>query len=70
MYIDLLGRYLITSARGDQHVMIMYEYDSGYIDAIPMKSRKSDELLVRAFQQGYTELTEAGLTGQLMRLDN
>ena len=49
--------------------MIMYDYDSGYINAIPMKSRKSNELL-RAFELGYAELTEAGLTGQLLRLDN
>ena len=50
-------------------MMIMYDYDSAYINAIPMPSRKSDEL-VRAFEQGYEELTEARLTGQLMRLDN
>ena len=49
--------------------MIMYDYDSAYINAIPMKSRKSTEL-VRAFEQGYDELTEAGLTGQLLQLDN
>ena len=67
--MDQLGRYPITSARGNQYVMIIYEYDSAYINAIPMKSQKSDEL-VRAFQQGYVELTDAGLTGQLLRLDN
>ena len=49
--------------------MIMYNYDSSYINAVPMRSRKSNEL-VKAFQQGYKELTDAGLTGQLMRLDN
>ena len=50
-------------------VFIMYDYDSAYINDIPMKSRKSNEL-VRAFEQGYAELTDAGLTGQLLRLDN
>ena len=49
--------------------MIMYGYDSTYINVIPTKSPKSDEL-VRAFQQGYTELTDAGLTGQVLKLDN
>ena len=67
--MDQLGRYPITSARGNKYVMIMYDYDSGFINAIPMKSRKSSEL-VRAFEFGYSELTTAGLTGQLLRLDN
>ena len=67
--MDQLGRYRITSPRGNQYAMIMYDYNSGYINAIPMKSRKSNEL-VRAFKQGYAELTDAGLTGQLLRLDN
>ena len=66
---DQLGRYPTTSARGHQYVMVIYDYDSAYINAIPMKSRKSNEL-VRAFELGYKELTDAGLTGQVMRLDN
>ena len=49
--------------------MIMYDYNLGYINAIPITSRKSDEL-VRAFQSGYTKLTDAKLAGHLMRLDN
>ena len=49
--------------------MIIYDYDSGYINAIPMKSRKSNEL-VRAFETGYAELTAAGISGPLFRLDN
>ena len=34
--MDQLGRYPVTSARGNQYVMIMYDYDSGYINDIPM----------------------------------
>ena len=64
-----LGRYPITSARGAKYVMIMYDYNSGYMNAFTMKSRKSDKL-VRAFKVGYDELLEAGPTGQLMRLNN
>ena len=52
-----------------QNVMIMYNYNSAYINAISMKSQKSVQL-VRAFQQGYAELTDVGLTGQFLRLDN
>jgi hypothetical protein len=67
--IDQLGRYPITSARGNKCVLIVHDYDSAYINAIPMKARKSHKL-VRAFELGYKELTDAGLTGQVMRLDN
>ena len=69
IYIDQLGKYPITSARGKKHLMIMYDYDSAYINEIPMKSRKANEL-VRTFEQGCKELTDAGLTGQIMRLDD
>ena len=64
-----LGRYPIASARGYKYVMSAYDYDSVYINAIPMKSRKSNKL-VRAFELGYKELTNAELTAQLIRLDN
>ena len=34
--MDQLGRYPITSPRGNQYAMIMYDYNSAYINAIPM----------------------------------
>ena len=66
---DLPGRYPITSARGHKYLFVMVDTDSGYINAVPIKSRKSSEL-VRAYQHCYDELKNNGLTARLMRTDN
>jgi deoxyribodipyrimidine photolyase-like uncharacterized protein len=47
----------------------MYDYDTNYINDIPIKSRKSNEL-VRAFKICYDELKQKGLTARVLRLDN
>ena len=67
--MDLPGRYPITSARGHKYIMVMYDYDTNYINAVPIKSRKSNEL-VRAFKVCYDELKLRGFTAQVLRLDN
>lgn len=41
----LPGRYPITSARGHEYVFVMLDFDSDYINAIPMTSRKTPEML-------------------------
>jgi hypothetical protein len=66
---DLPGRYPITSAKGHKYIFLMYDNDSGYINAIPIKSRKSDEL-VKAYQTCYNTLKNRGLIARLMRIDN
>ena len=67
--MDLPGRYPVTSARGHKYIMVMYDYDTNYINAVPLKSRKSSEL-VAAFKFCYDELKERGFTARVMRLDN
>jgi hypothetical protein len=67
--MDLPGRYPIISARGHKYIMVMFDYDTNYINAIPIKSRKSNEL-VRAFKICYDELKQKGLTARVLRLDN
>ena len=67
--IDLPGRYPVTSARGHKYIFVMYDYDSNFINAIPIKSRKS-HILVEAFKECYSALCRNGLTGRLLRLDN
>ena len=67
--IDLSGRYPVTSARGHKYIFVMYDYDSNYINAIPITSRKSCEL-VRAFTECYDALQNNGLTARLLHLDN
>ena len=67
--MDFAGRYPVTSKRGHKYIFIMYDYDSNYTFAVPVKSRKTSEYL-RAFQECYDELKHRGFTAQLLRLDN
>ena len=39
MGFDFAGRYPITSQRGHKYIFIMYDYDTNYINAVPVKSR-------------------------------
>ena len=48
---------------------MMYDINTEYIQAIPIKSRKTNEL-IRAFEQGYKQLSECGLTPVLHRIDH
>jgi len=63
------GRYPITSAQGPKYIFVMYNYDSNYIHAVPIKSRQSGDL-VEAFQVCYKVLTDNGFIGKIVRLDN
>ena len=47
----------------------MYDFDTNFINAISIKSRKASEL-VRAFEECYNTLKKNGLTAQLLHLDN
>ena len=66
---DSPGQYPVTSARGHNYIFVMYDYDSNYIHAVPIKSRRSCDL-VSAFQTCYVLLTDNGLMGKIVRLDN
>jgi hypothetical protein len=67
--MDMPGRYPLTSARGHKYIMVFYDYDLNYINAIPIKSRKSSEL-VNAFTICYDELKQRGFKARVLRLDN
>ena len=47
----------------------MYDFDSNFIDAIPIPSLTKEQL-VKAYRIGITRLQQRGLTPQLHRLDN
>ena len=66
---DLPGRHPITSARGHKYLYVMYDYDTNYIHATPIKSRKSKEL-IRGFSESYQVLTKHGFRAKSIRLDN
>ena len=67
--MDPTGRYPITSARGHKYIFVLYDFDSNYISAIPIKSRKTNEY-IRAFRECYDELRHRGFTARIVRLDN
>jgi hypothetical protein len=67
--MDMPGRYPVTSARGHKHIMVFYDYNLNYINAVPIKSRKSSEL-VQAFTVCYDELKKKGFKTRVLRLDN
>jgi len=62
------GRYPITSSRDHKYIFVMYDFDANYINAVPIKSRKSCEL-VRGFKECYGTLKKNGLAFRLLRLD-
>ncbi len=45
MYTDQTGRFPITSSRGNKYQMIAVELDGNYIDAEPLKTRKTKDLI-------------------------
>ena len=47
----------------------MYDYDANYIQAVPIKSRESTEL-VRGMHECYSTLTKNNFNAKIMRLDN
>ena len=48
--MDPTGRYPITSARGHKYIFVLYDFDSNYISAIPIKSCKTNKY-IRAFRE-------------------
>ena len=69
MASDFPGRYPVTSARGHKYIFLMVDYDSNYIHAVPIKSRKANEL-VAGFRTCYKTLIDNGLQGTYVQLDN
>ena len=66
---DQTGRFPVTSARGHKYLFVMYDFDSNYINAIPITSRHEKEL-IRAWTTCYDDLARAGFVPVLQRMDN
>ena len=45
VYTDQTGRFPVTSSRGHQYVMVMYDYDSNSILTEPLKNRTAPAIL-------------------------
>ena len=66
---DLTGRFPVRSSKGNQYILVAYEYDSNSILVEPVKNRSEAEHL-RAYNNVYKYLTERGFTPEHQRLDN
>lgn len=69
IYSDLTGRFPIQSSTGNKYIMVVYDYDSNYIHAIPLRNRTDAEML-RGYDTAHATLTSHGLRPQLQILDN
>jgi len=45
MYMDLTRKFIAPSSSGNNYIMIIYNYDSNTILAIPLKNHKSESIL-------------------------
>ena len=66
---DLPGRYPVTSARGYKYIFILYNHDTNFIHACPIKSRKAEDLIL-GFTTCYAEMKQNGFTATKLKLDN
>jgi hypothetical protein len=68
-FTDPTGRFVTPSSSGNSYILMVYDYDSNYIHAKPMKSRSGSDIL-DAYQRAIALLTKRGFRPQLQRLDN
>jgi hypothetical protein len=69
IYTDQTGIFPVVSSKGNNYIMVLYDYDSNAILAQPIKNRTAPGLL-KAFQFMEQELVAKGLKPKLMNLDN
>ena len=60
IFTDQTGRFPVTFSKGNQHIMVLYDYDSSAILAKPMKNRSESEL-VKVYTRMHTYLCRQGL---------
>jgi hypothetical protein len=68
-YSDLCGRYPIKSSRGNQYIVVCYDYDTNSISTAVTKSRKGYEIRDVTIRM-LDKLTQSGHPPQLHILDN
>ena len=66
---NLCGKYPTTSNKGMEYIFILYNYNSNSIHAKAMKNNKGPSI-IKAYEEVYNELLEAGITPVLQYLDN
>ena len=68
-YSDLTGRFPITSSRGNQYLMIMYDYDTNSIQVAPTKTKTAAELRTTTLKL-LDKLDKAGHKPRMHIMDN
>jgi hypothetical protein len=69
LYMELTGKFLVRSSKGNSYAMVCYVYDCNYVKVVPMKSR-SDPEWVKSYEHIHQELTAKGFKPKLQTLDN
>ncbi len=69
IYLDQTGKFVAPSSTGNNYILILYDYDSNAIFAIPFKNCKSEAIL-NAYKIGDAQLCAAGLCPKLQCLAN
>jgi hypothetical protein len=69
LFSNQLGRFPITSNRGNKYIVIFYIYDANFVKSAPIKSRSKEELLW-TYRLVYAYLTAWGFKPQLHKMDN
>ena len=69
IFTDQTGRFPVTSSKGNQYIMVLYDFDSNAILAEPMKNRSEREM-VQVYTKLHTYLCRRGLKPRLQKLDN
>ncbi len=68
-YMDLTGKFPHTSSRGNQYLVVMYNFDSNAIVFKPIKTRQSKEIL-NAFRKYEHKIAHNGILPTMYVLDN
>ena len=66
---DLPGRFPVTSARGHNYIFVLYDYDTNYIRAVPIKSREKTVLL-KSLKDSFDMFRRKGIRPKLVKMDN
>ena len=69
IFTDATGPFPVVSSLGNRYVFILYDYDSNYIMAEPVKDRKK-ATTVAAYKKQLNTLKRCGLKPKLQKLDN
>ena len=68
-FIDLTGKFPYRSSRGNQYILLLYDYDSNAILVAPLKNRKAETILA-AWKKLTNPLEKQGIQPKYFVMDN